>query len=690
MDGQEFRKEFLESVKAKATASGEGSSAAFVELMSQSLFEEERLPEITPSYYENVTVKRKKYRVDGYACDEFDHTVYLIIADYDGTEERTMGIKESKVLLNRLETFVDQALHSSLHQEIEESTPCADLIEQLRLQKDQVRKYQFLILTDARVSSTLKTIDERTIDGIPAECQIWDIDRVFRLCSSPEEKTIEIDFTEYVPEGIPCLEASSVSTAEYDSYLCIIPGKVLADIYDKYGSHLLEGNVRSFLSTKVAVNKKIRETILKCPSMFFAYNNGVSATAMEVRLVKTKSGTYIAGVRDFQIINGGQTTASLSNTRYKDKADLRGIYVQMKLVKIGESDSDRSTELIRHISRSSNSQNKVTDADFFSTHPFHVRMEQHSRRIFAPAEAGTQYETKWFYERAKGQFFQAQMRLTPAKKKEFLLQHPKNKVITKTDLAKVRNTWDEMPHIVSKGAQTNFKKFAELIDDAWVKNADQFNERYFKETVALVILFKHLETLIPQQSWYQNGYRANIVAYSLAFLHYAVKKKFKSKELDLMAVWNKQCVPEIVSKVLEQISEQVFRKITDSSRRTINVTQWCKQEACWKSVQEIEVIFPEAFADVLVSRTEVKAAEKEAKKDQQILSDVEAQKKVLEYEAGQWKELSAFAEKKRMMLPEEKIALKYACQIPNKIPSGYQSRQLLSLLKRALAEGFKI
>lgn len=136
---------------------------------------------------------------------------------------------------------------------------------------------------------------------------------------------------------------------------------------------------------------------------------------MDVEIERSANGTHIVSARDFQIINGGQTTASLSNTRHKDKADLKGIYVQMKLTEIDESDMDRSTELVRNISRSSNSQNKVTDADFFSTHPFHVRMEQHSRRIFAPAEAGAQYETKWFYERAKGQFLQAQMRLTPAK-----------------------------------------------------------------------------------------------------------------------------------------------------------------------------------------------------------------------------------------------------------------------------------
>ena len=408
MDAQEFRKDFLENVKAEAAATGEGSCAAFVGAMAQYLIEAEVLPDFTPSFYTSTTSTRKRYRVDGYVLDEFDYTMNLIIADYDGAEERTMGKAASSTNFQRLCVFVDQALNTRLYKEIEMSTPCADLIDLLRLEKERIRKYRLLIFTDADVSDTLKNLDNLDIGGIPAECQIWDIERLFRVCCSDlGRQNIEIDFREYIPEGIPCLEASSASTAEYNSYLCIIPGKVLADIYDKYGSQLLEGNVRSFLSTKVAVNKKIRETILKCPSMFFAYNNGVSATAMDVEIERSANGTHIVSARDFQIINGGQTTASLSNTRHKDKADLKGIYVQMKLTEIDESDMDRSTELVRNISRSSNSQNKVTDADFFSTHPFHVRMEQHSRRIFAPAEAGAQYETKWFYERAKGQFLQA-------------------------------------------------------------------------------------------------------------------------------------------------------------------------------------------------------------------------------------------------------------------------------------------
>ena len=691
MDAQEFRKDFLEDVKAAAAATGEGSCAAFVDSMAQYLVEAEVLPDFTPSFYTNTTSTRKKYRVDGYIFDEFDYTMNLVIADYDGTETRLFGKTAAKDNLQRLAVFVDQALNTRLYKEIEMSTPCADLVDLLRLEKEKIRKYRFLVFTDGDVSESLRTLDEMDISGIPVECQVWDLDRLYRVCCSDlGRQNIEIDFREYTPYGIPCLEASSASTAEYNSYLCIIPGAVLADIYDKYGSQLLEGNVRSFLSTKVAVNKKIRETILKSPTMFFAYNNGVSATAMDVQIADTPQGRSIVSAKDFQIINGGQTTASLSNTRYKDKADLRGIYVQMKLTEIDESDMDKSTELIRNISRSSNSQNKVTDADFFSTHPFHIRMEQHSRRVFAPAESGAQYETRWFYERAKGQFLQAQMRLTPAKKRQFLLQNPKSKVITKTDLAKVRNTWDEMPQTVSKGAQTNFMKFAETIDQAWSEDDSRFSERYYTESVALVILFKHLEALIPKQSWYEQGYRANIVTYTIALLHRLIRKQFKNMDLDLQNIWLHQSVPPIVTKCLETLSEKVFYKITDDNRQTINVTQWCKRDACWKSVQEIDIRLPAAIESVLISRDSAKTAEREAKSDQKLISGAEAQAKVLEYSSDQWSALYSFCTAKKLMSPDEMSALKIARQLPLKLPNSYQSKRLLDLLSRAESEGFKM
>lgn len=480
MDALEFRKDFLEDIKADALATGEGSCASFVSSFARYLQEAEYLLDFTCSYFEGTGKQNRKLRVDGYAYDEFDKTMSLIIADYDISADRTLTKTQTGQLKNRLIYFIDDALNTQLHRNVEMSRPCSDLVDLLREKRKEVRKYQLLIFTTASISATIKILESDNIDGIPSECQIWDIERLFQLCGSDAGRhIIEIDFKAYSEDGIPCLEASNVAVADFKSYLCIIPGTVLADLYDKYGSSLLEGNVRSFLSTKVAVNKKIRTTILQQPERFFAYNNGISATAMDVQFEHTKQGLFLVSARDFQIINGGQTTASLSSARcnYKDKADLGAIFVQMKLTVINRTlEDDAAAMLVQNISRSSNSQNKVSDADFFSTHPFHVQMERCSQRLGARGTGGLQFETKWFYERARGQYLQKQMRMTVSEKKKFLLQNPKSQLITKTDLAKVRNTWEGLPHIVSKGAQTNFMEFAKKSATHGTRTRDCFLE----------------------------------------------------------------------------------------------------------------------------------------------------------------------------------------------------------------------
>ena len=693
MDVQEFRKDFLEDVKTDAAATGEGSCASFVTAFARYLQGAEYLLDFTASYFEGTGKRNRKLRVDGYAYDEFDKTMSLIIADYDGSEsERILTKTQAKQLQDRLLYFVDDAQKTPLHREVEMSRPCSDLVDLLREKRAEIRKYQLLIFTTSTISGAITTLESDDIDGIPAECQIWDSGRLFKVCGSDTGRhSIEINFKEYSTNGIPCLEASGAATKDLKSYLCIIPGTVLADIYDKYGGSLLEGNVRSFLSTKVAVNKKIRATILNCPEMFFAYNNGISATAMNIQIESTPQGQLLVAARDFQVINGGQTTASLSNARYKDKRDLSTIFVQMKLTVIEQTLEEGVTELVQNISRSSNSQNKVSDADFFSTHPFHVRMEYCSQRLYARAIGGSQFDTKWFYERARGQYLQKQMRLTPAEKRKFLLQNPKNQLITKADLAKVRNTWKGLPHMVSRGAQTNFAEFAHKTNDEWAEHDDGllFGDRYFQETVALILIFRYTESMIPAQPWYQQGYRANIVTYTIALLHTLIQKQFEKQDLDLIALWTRQVVPDGVQTALIELSEQVYGKLTDPLRDVENVTQWCKRVGCWNSVQSISYTLSTDMRNYLIGQDEMRSAVREAKADQRIVSDAEIMTRVVEIPIEQWQNALSFATSKRLVSPDEMTALRIAGQIPNKMPTPAQCKKLLTVLERLEEEGFR-
>lgn len=690
MDAKEYKTYFLENVKVDAAASGEGSCAVFMESMANQLIEQDVITDFIPAFYEGEGIRRKKFRVDGYCFDEFDETMNLFIANYNGIDEKTITKTVIKHDIEQLSYFVNRAQESDLYREIEISTPCSDLVDLLRLKRKDIRRYRAFLFTDGQLSKSVTVVDDFKFDGVYTEVQVWDIERMFNVyANDTEESTVTVDFTEFTDLGIPCLEASQAGTEEYKGYLCVIPGTVIADIYDKYGSKLLEGNVRSFLSSKVAVNKKIRETIRNKPDKFFAFNNGISATALEVGFNNTPSGKYIKSARSFQIINGGQTTASLSNTRHKDGADLSGIFVQMKLTEIGEMSEDQAAELIQNISRSSNSQNKVSEADFFATHPFHIRMEQISRRLLAPAQGGSQYNTKWFYERARGQYTQATMHSTKAEKKKFEMLNPPSQKMTKTDLAKYRNSWEGQPHYVSKGAQTNFMKYAESVNDAWESDDNQFNDVYYQETVAIAIMFKYLEKAVSSQPWYEGGYRANIVTYTIALFHKLIRDKYKKKDLDLNILWMNQAVPDEIKSPLLRVAKLVCFKITEDDRPVQNVTQWCKQQACWERVSHLDIDFEDDIERFLIDVSKDKQKKKSAKKDRKFVSEIEGMTEVINVGAEKWNDLMKFIENLGIASSDEISALRVACNIPKKIPNGVQCKKIMSIKEKAIEEGYK-
>ncbi|NLB82593.1 MAG: AIPR family protein, partial [Clostridiaceae bacterium] len=544
-----------------------------------------------PSYFVATAKNKRSLRVDGYFYEDIDSTMNLFISDYDDASwtGKVITKTQATAIFKKLLNFVEECFGNRL--DADESTSVADLNDELLLEKSRggIRKLKMILLTNSVMSDRIKELPTKEVVNIPVEFQIWDVERVYKVCLSDSGKeTIEIDFQE-LAGGLPCIEASCAETADYKSYLCIIPGEVLADIYDKYGGRLLEENVRMFLSTSSSVNKKIKKTIQDEPERFFAYNNGISVTSRSIVLENRKTGLYITHTSDFQIINGGQTTASLSNTRFTDKSsakNLKSIYVPVKMTVLNDPDQNHANDLIRNISHSANSQNKVTDADFFSTHKFHIQMEKYSRAVFAPAVQGAQYETHWFYERVRGQYLHSQNRMSKAARNKFQASNPKPQTFNKTDLAKYRTTWVMNPDIVSKGAQTNFKVFAEYITKEWETSESSFNEHYFKDSVALKILFKHVESMVTHQSWYEKGYRANIVTYTIALFHHLILEQFNGYDLKLYHVWIKQGVPKPIEDALVPLSKIVYNAITDPNRPVENVTQWCKKPKCWESVKD--------------------------------------------------------------------------------------------------------
>ena len=226
----------------------------------------------------------------------------------------------------------------------------------------------------------------------------------------------------------------------------------------------------------------------------------------------------IVELKNFQIVNGGQTTASI-HLAHRNKKDLSQVFIQMKLSVV---EPTLTEEVVPKISKYANSQNRVNAADFYSNNPFHIRIEGFSRRILAPLNDGVLRKTKWFYERARGQYASARSQLTESEKKKFDLEHPRSQLFTKTDLAKFINVWQNVPQKVSWGAQKNFIYFLKYIGQKWEKQEGDINEAWYREAIAKAIIFRTTEKLVSGQEWYQGGYRANIVAYAIAKMAHKV------------------------------------------------------------------------------------------------------------------------------------------------------------------------
>lgn len=697
MELSDYRKDYLETVKTTAAADAEGTVTTFVKVTLDNLVDAEIILDYELCYYSG-RAGRKSCRVDAYAFDDYDYSMSLFITDYSGSSDLERLIRtEANALFEKLHSFVDGSINGKLKKEIEISTPAYDLVERLNHLINTIRKFRFYILTDREMSESISSFPFGEIHNIPSEYHIWDMKRLYRVLGAGDgHEPVEIDFCDYCSEGLPCIEASDASTDEFKCYLCVISGNVLADIYDKYGSRLLEGNVRSFLSTKVAVNKNIRTTIISQDEntgkplryRFFAYNNGISATASSVDINATQSGKYITSINNLQIVNGGQTTASLSNARFKDKANLEGVFVQMKLTEI--TDHDISQKIIPQISRCSNSQNKVSDADFFSNHEFNIRMQQISRRLYAPAVNGAQYETHWFFERVRGQYQQEQAKMTKSEQTKFELQNPKTQVITKTDFSKFRNSWSEYPHYVSMGAQKNFAYFAQYIVSLWDKKESSFNEVYYRNTIALAIMFRYIDKMVPKQSWYDKGYKANIVTYSMALLHFSIKEQYPGKTLNLKLIWEKQKLPDELEIELVKTARYVFEYITAETRLISNVTEWCKKEQCWVSLKTKKYTLNTNILLCLMDDEDVKTEDRGAKKDQKLIQGIEAQTEVVSIGQTYWDSL-LFWGKTKKLLSEIDISFILSATKLNygRIPSEKQSQRILNIRARMIEEGFQ-
>ena len=682
---EEFFHDFRQDLLAGAEANGSFLLAEFMDVVSRELTETGFTEGFEFAHYR----AQRGMRVDGYWFND-EGGLNLFVADFDSrTELASLTRTDVDAVFKRVVNFFDASLRKNLAADLEITSPEYGLARQIADRKSLIRHLNLILVSERTLSDRIQALPDAETAGIATSFHIWDISRLHRQRSSRSHKeALDLDFEAMFGTGIPCLPAH-LGTDAYQSYLVVMPGPILSTIYEKFGARLLEQNVRTFLQARAKVNQGIRTTIMTEPGMFFAYNNGITATAQGVETKRTGDGLQITRITDLQIVNGGQTTASLFHTRRKDKADLTQIFVQMKLSVI---DNEESEKVVPRISEYANTQNRVQAADFFSNHAYHIRMEEFSRRLWAPAGKGAQRETKWFYERARGQYADAQAKLTPAEQKRFKAENPKPQMLTKTDLAKFENVWDDHPRYVNLGAEKNFARYAARIGKEWDKSSDSFNEAYFKRAVARGIIFRATERIVSAQPWYNNGYRANIVAYTLAVLSELTRRQEKS--LDFQRVWNAQAISPVLESTIAVVASRVNDDLLRPMQGISNISEWAKREACWtrmlENMDEFADLLPDEFDGECLSRDDHLSEKRAARNTQKVDNGIEAQTKVFAIPAARWIAVHETLAAKRLLSPKEIGILNVAMQMPMKIPTEKQCAVLLETIEKARAEGINI
>lgn len=670
---EQFYTDFMAEIQVSAEAdmSGWNTEDFFTSLMLEYLEEAGEADDYVMCPFRGYGLQLNAYSLSD---DNADLSIY-VSAYIDKDKPKTVAQTDIDAAIKRAIQLYHKAVND-LYTSFQKDNDTYEFAISLHDHRDDIRNVHICALTNGLV----KPIDLKKINIGKAEISfsIWDIDRLYRcVMSGKMRETIEIDFQQKFNTTIPCIE--NRPSDRYRVYLAIISGELLAGLYEEFRDRLLEKNVRSFLQVKGSVNKGIRDTLREEPEMFLAYNNGISVTAESVELIRDENGKpSIKSIRDMQIVNGGQTTASIfqASRDKKIENDLSQVFVQMKVSVI--TSIDDMNEIVPKISAYANTQNKVQIADFSANDPFHRRIEELSRTIWTPAQGGA-LPMNWFYERARGQYADMLSReSTTLRKKKFKEQHP---LFTKTDLAKYENTWDQLPFYVSEGAQKNFRRFTVRLEQHKGKLPD---ESYYHNLIAKAILFKRTEKLISLQQY--GGYRANIVTYTLAFLSYKTAQR-----IDLEKIWKEQGLSTALENEIIQISKIVQQSITNPPGGA-NVGEWCKKAKCWSEIKEYPYIIGDGLKAELIStdkvtkKQPVNSIESLTEDDQRIIDEAAAISAVTWFALARWaKETQNFQPWQRSLLFSVGTLVGRG-----KKPSIKQSVQALKVFKEAKQKGFSV
>lgn len=513
-------------------------------------------------------------KLDGYAFSEYFRSLTLLVSKYQAKPipEKIKKTEIDKLLKKVLKFY--KTCGTNDFEALEESSDGYQAYKFIKGHKADIETVNIILLTN---DETIRHIPNDVHYGkITVRFDVWDIERLYQsvLGGTAVERQLVVKLKKKYGESLPLIKVKGDNEI-YDCYIGVISGELLARIYETEGQDLIQKNVRSFLQAIGKVNKGIKVSLANEPQMFMAYNNGISTIAESIAVDEGRSSGDIVNITEitgWQIVNGGQTTASIYNA-YKAKLPLEQVNVQIKLSVIKQK--DRAEEIIHNISKYANSQNKINMSDFNANDAYHVKMERLSRATPIPVAKGKSTDY-WFYERARGQYLvELNRQPTAAAKKEFKSRCPKNRCISKTVAAKCVMTYRGYPDIVSKGLETSFIYFSDMVSKGEVPEP---SEQSYIEMIAKVILFNSCDEIIKNLKF--GGFKAQQDYYTVALIG-----KYYSDLFDPLEIWNRQSINAETAKTIEELAYFVWNHFQNPTVPGVNIGQWCKKEECWELLQ---------------------------------------------------------------------------------------------------------
>lgn len=515
-----------------------------------------------------------KIRLDGYSYSDYFHSLTLLVSDFNQKNQiEKLGKTDIDKILKQAVKFY-KSCKTGYFEESEESGEGYKAYEYIKQYSEETEVVNIILITN---NEAVQYVPKDMVLGrITIKYDIWDIERLYQcLFQNVQTAQVVIRLKNKYSNTLNLIKVADENPA-YDCYIGVISCELLAKIYKDEGQRLIERNVRSFLQATGKINRGIRDTLSSEAYMFMAYNNGISTIAESIEIDEEKSTnelSVITALNGWQIVNGGQTTASVYNA-YQSKLDLNKVNVQIKLTVI--KNEEKTNEIIANISKYANSQNKINMSDFSANDEYHVRMEQFSRNIYIPADRGKSLN-RWFYERARGQYLvEVNRQLTPASKKQFKEHNPKSRCISKTIAAKCIMAWRGFPHIVSKGLETNFIIFSEMVKKGEIPYP---SEDVYKDMVSKVILFNECDNIIAEHKF--GGFKAQQNYYTIALIG-----KYFPDKVNSDLIWATQSISPEIAQIIENIMYFVWNHFMNPTTSGVNIGQWCKKEDCWKLLQK--------------------------------------------------------------------------------------------------------